>query len=532
MQSNQLYSVTSIFTKVLGRYRTKYIVLVALHSVLAFLSAATFPILIRAIFDTATLTGNFKQFVILACAYLSAAVVIRLATYKITMSEELVDNKIVREICIELLSSYYKKNYKDIINNGYGYYLARIQSDVDEGLKPMLILARRIVVNAARIASLISVLVFISWTAFVWLLALIPISTLVSAKIGKRIRRITSSEREQHGKVMATLTKCINAYRITNNFKLLNLVINNFDSEISESLSITYKKDRSIEQLRAINDCVSAVADAASLIVGALFVLRKLMTIGSFLAFVNAFWQATGASMTVFNQVAQIQSQAQTASRLIDFIQSEDNSQYYALGEEFIVSDISYSYAGSKSIFQKLSLRVNKGERVMIIGPNGSGKTTLANILSGHLAPSTGSVTLPKEINSVTLPVMFPPIKIGALGINPSLLQSFGLNDQRILESHYDNLSAGQIQKLAVALALSRPADAIILDEPLSNIDIESKDEVMATLLEHTVSQTLLVIMHDGDKYVESFDRVIRLNSNHPVTDTISERGVNSCEEA
>jgi ATP-binding cassette subfamily B protein len=181
------------------------------------------------------------------------------------------------------------------------------------------------------------------------------------------------------------------------------------------------------------------------------------------------------------------------------------------------VRHIEFSYA-DVPVLQDFSLQLSLGERAVIVGPNGSGKTTLAHILSGYLAPTRGEVILPKTISSVTLPISFPPLKVKELVPDVGLLSSFRLGDPAMLEAVADELSAGQQQKLALLLALSQEADLYVIDEPLANLDPESRDIAMNLILERTKKKTLILIMHGSEEYHRLFDKVVRI-------DTVREAG-------
>jgi ATP-binding cassette subfamily B protein len=91
------------------------------------------------------------------------------------------------------------------------------------------------------------------------------------------------------------------------------------------------------------------------------------------------------------------------------------------------------------------------------------------------------------------------------------LLSAFNLRNNAVLEAFADELSAGQQQKLALSLALSREADLYVIDEPLANLDPESRDIAMRLILERTKGKTLVLVMHGSEQYHKLFDRVIKI---------------------
>jgi ATP-binding cassette subfamily B protein len=111
------------------------------------------------------------------------------------------------------------------------------------------------------------------------------------------------------------------------------------------------------------------------------------------------------------------------------------------------------------------------------------------------------------------LPISFPPLQVKDLVEDTSLLSQFRLRDPAVLDAFADELSAGQQQKLALSLALAREADLYIIDEPLANLDPESKEIAMNLILERTKEKTLILVMHGSEEYHKLFDRVITMDA-------------------
>ncbi len=156
---------------------------------------------------------------------------------------------------------------------------------------------------------------------------------------------------------------------------------------------------------------------------------------------------------------------------------------------------VTFAY-NAEPVLRSVNLAVRPGERVLILGPNGVGKTTLANIIAGYLAPNRGQVSLPARRSAVTIPIGFPPVRLRDLPVNRDLLEAFSL--QGLEDELAESLSAGQKQKLALAMALSQDADLYVFDEPLSNVDVMSAEAVMKVITKLTQGKTVVVIMHGG----------------------------------
>jgi len=494
----------------LGQFRFEYFGTVAVSSILSAVEGIVHPLLIKAIFDQGVLRTNFHRFVVLAIAYVTLGLLINLAGSVAALWSKSLENRILKKLSRRMLGSYFESEYATVLHNGHGYFINRIYGDLREGLIPMLWLAQSTISSIILLTSSSLVLIYLSWKAFLILGAIIPISSTVGTVLGRRIRSLTSQEREQEGAFLAVLTKALGAFRVVRGFDLFSRTANALDLRLEDYFSTTYQKFRVSRLFQALNDTTMVISDFLSMFVGALFVLRGALSFGAYLAFINTFWRAVTTLMQVFNRMTDFHALGAIVGRIASFL-SSSATVYYLKGASPSVEKVSFSY-GKTLVLSGFSLHLSHRERVVLIGPNGSGKTTLANILSGYLAPSQGNVILPERISSVTLPIMFPPLRVNEMLSDSSLLSAFGIHDQALLDAFADELSAGQQQKLAIALALSRDADLYVIDEPLANLDRESRDVVMEGILDKTDGKNLIVIMHGSEEYHRLFDRVIQID--------------------
>ena len=192
------------------------------------------------------------------------------------------------------------------------------------------------------------------------------------------------------------------------------------------------------------------------------------------------------------------------------------------------LENINFSYNNSKQIIKNISLEINKGDFIGIIGLSGAGKSTLADIITGLLAPDTGQITVdnnvlteenyykfrniigyvPQQINildkSFKENVAWGCEKINEEGVIKALkaaqlydlIKEFpeGINSNIIIGSN--GLSQGQKQRLAIARALYRDPEIIILDEATSALDVQTENEITEMLKNISASKTIIAIAH------------------------------------
>jgi len=184
-----------------------------------------------------------------------------------------------------------------------------------------------------------------------------------------------------------------------------------------------------------------------------------------------------------------------------------------ASGKRVIVAEkISKSY-GARAIIKDFSIEIARGDRIGIVGPNGAGKTTLLKILTGALEPDTGVVTLGAGVQMISLDQRRETLKPDervADAISDGRGDWVTIGDERRHIASYlkdflfkpeqwrtpvSALSGGERGRLALAAALAKPSNLIVLDEPTNDLDLETLD-----LLEELVADypgTLLIVSHD-----------------------------------
>ena len=167
------------------------------------------------------------------------------------------------------------------------------------------------------------------------------------------------------------------------------------------------------------------------------------------------------------------------------------------------VNSISKSY-GIKTLFEDVTFGIEKGDKTALIATNGSGKSTMLKILVGKESPDSGTITYANDLKIGYL----EQLSVYPTGSHISdllddlteeqhlkaqqYLSRFALHD---LNQSVDELSGGQVKRLALALVLLHEPDFLILDEPTNHLDIEMVEWLEKFLTQS--SMTLLMVTHD-----------------------------------
>ena len=164
---------------------------------------------------------------------------------------------------------------------------------------------------------------------------------------------------------------------------------------------------------------------------------------------------------------------------------------------------------GSEVILKNINLRLDKDDRIALIGANGEGKSTFAKLLSGQLVPFSGNFNVQNklrigffaqhQIEDLT-PSETPldHLKSALSKESPSNLRSklasFGINSE-IADNKVDSLSGGQKARLSLLLATLSAPHILILDEPTNHLDMESREALIRALADY--SGAVIIVSHD-----------------------------------
>ncbi len=169
---------------------------------------------------------------------------------------------------------------------------------------------------------------------------------------------------------------------------------------------------------------------------------------------------------------------------------------------------------GERTIIRNFSLRIQRGDRIGVVGANGAGKTTLLKLLTGELEPDEGTVTLAKTLQGVMIDqqrsLLSPDKKVrdvlaeggdwldvrGVRKHVQAYLKDF-LFEPSLVDAPIASLSGGERSRLLLAREFARKSNLLVLDEPTNDLDLETLDLLQEVIADY--DGTVLIVSHDRD---------------------------------
>ncbi|MFD4173534.1 ABC transporter ATP-binding protein [Streptomyces anulatus] len=307
---------------------------------------------------------------------------------------------------------------------------------------------------------------------------------------------------------------------------------------------------------------VQSLTTAVLLLVGGWLAARGSISVGTVVVFILATRQLFDSAAQASNLVGQVQISVVGLARLLDLLTTtapraeihaprpaaDDDGQRGPVTAErgvLEIEDLRYSYVAGTEVLDGLSVRVEPGERVGLVGPTGSGKTTLAKLMTGLYAPDSGTVRYDGHDLAALDPaelrrrIVLIPQRVHM--IEGTLLDNLRLvpgdpDERRIAEAverlgiadwirslddglHTDlgrgtgRLSAGELQLIGLVRAALLDPAVLVLDEATADIDPETARTLETAIDTLRADRTLIVIAH-REATIKRLPRTIRLDEN------------------
>ena len=466
-------------------------------------------------------------------------------------------NKLVRKI----MSGYKNKVFQSILDRDYREFSketsGKFISILTEHMKKI---EQDYLHQYFNISKNLSLMIFSLIAMFIgnWFLTLLVIivsiiAMLISGFIGKKSAFIQNRVMIAEQTYLAKIKDIIAGFLVIKSFNVKEAIYQDY-SYVSENLEEIYFTKGKFDVLSNVISQLSGMIVFLVAFGGGMYlVFNGYTSIGSVTAIVQLVnfvvmpVNEVGVGITKFRE-GQVTLEAFEVQDVLEF-QMGKTKEYF--DEVITFSNVDFSYPNTEGrIFNHLSLKIQKGEKIAIVGRSGSGKSTLLNLLlrfyevtSGHILidnQDLQDISIESLYNLMTVVQQDVYIFDDTLKANITLNQSFTEYDikqavqQSGLESYVlenelglqvlcgengSNLSGGQKQRLSIARALIRKTPILLLDEATSSLDNHVTAEIENSILK-IKDLTALVVTHKlNEPILKKYDRILFMKDGRIVED-------------
>jgi ATP-binding cassette subfamily B protein len=363
---------------------------------------------------------------------------------------------------------------------------------------------------------------------------LIPIYLILVLIFANKYSKVRKREMEKGAKLQSSLVEtvdCIKTIKALNEER--NIYLNNenrFLNFIEEVFSANFIKNIQ----NSIDNLLAAVGEIIILWTGGYQVINGNLTVGQLITFNALLAYFYNPLQNLIKLQPKIQKAMVAVERLKEImvlkpVQISD-SQMNITGVKRLIEfkDVEFIYNMRNKVLNKISFQIKPGQKVAFVGKSGSGKSTIIKLLMKYYAANSGEILIDgnniDDINSTNLRDVIGYVPQDIFLFNKSIKGNISLDDKRhsikdIIEvskkskihkyinqlpNRYDteitergqNLSGGQKQRIAIARALLKKPDVLILDEATNNLDYSSEKSIYKMLDDVFSDKTVIIVAH------------------------------------
>jgi ATP-binding cassette subfamily B protein/subfamily B ATP-binding cassette protein MsbA len=389
---------------------------------------------------------------------------------------------------------------------------------------------------------------FISWRLLLFSLILAPPAIFLMQRLSKSIKRANRRAMEEMSQLYNTLTETFTGIQTVKAFTMEGFERNRFHQSAKEffrkSLKIVFYNSLT----KPITEILGVGVISLALVAGAYLVLNqethllgiricdRPMSLGSLLLFYGLLAGVSDPARKLSEVFATLQAGVAACERIYPvmdreptIIEASEPKKIAAPHHRLLFDNVEFHYQVDQPVLNGVTLEIKYGETVAIVGPNGCGKSTLINMLPRFYDPVQGSIRF-DDVDLREMRLRDIRNRVGLVTQQTHLFDDTVLNNIRYgspnatdeeaveaakkahahrfildkLDDGYDTnvgqggrrLSGGQRQRIALARAILRDPEVLILDEATSQIDIESERLIHQALEEFVRDRTAIMITH------------------------------------
>ena len=365
-------------------------------------------------------------------------------------------------------------------------------------------------------------------------ITIIPITVLFSRLVIRKSQPLFERQQQALGVVFSVVQEKLTGYNEIKLYNYQEATVESFNAANNDLCEAGFKANFVSGLMNPGVTLITYIVIAVAVLLGAIKVAQGVMVVGALQAFVRYIWQVNQPLAQMTQLAPTLQSSMAAAKRVFDYLDEAndvvdvlDYQEIESFSGAVTFNDISFGY-GTKQIIKNVSVNIEPGEMVAIVGPTGAGKTTIINLLMRFYDVDAGSISIDgidiRNMKRDDLRSLFGmvlqdtwlfkgTIKENIAYGKPNATDASVIDAAKranvhhfittlpngydmILNEESSNISNGEKQLLTIARALLCDPKIMILDEATSSVDTRLDamiQEAMATLMK---GRTSFVIAH------------------------------------
>ena len=445
-------------------------------------------------------------------------------------------------------------------NSEIGDSASRLSGDIGSIGGALTLFIGKVIREPLKMVSCLALAAYVNWRLLILSLLICPLAALLLVKLARIIKQLSQAAFDIRAKNMGFMVQVMQAYHVVKAFGNEDFEKQRFNQKTDE----LYGKNMVIQfyssMVRVNNEILGIGMICLSLIAGGYLVLNqetqifgitladKPMSTAEMMTFYALLIGCSDPIRKLGDVFGGIQGGVAGAERIYPMLEQipsiidpENPISLDGKDREICLENLNFSYSELQPVLHKINLTIKPGETIAIVGPNGCGKSTVVSLLLRFYDPRDGRITIGgvdiRDTTQADLRSRIGLVIQNTVLFNQSIMENIRYgdleaSDKQVIEAaksalvdqfvdthttqgyrtmcgeNGSNLSGGQRQRIAIARALIRNPDIIIMDEATSQIDLESERMIHASLRSCIQGRTAILITHRAST-LELADRIV-----------------------
>ena len=487
-------------------------------------------------FIVATAGSAPRNVLIFACI---AVLVIAVADALFTYAEKYLTTNVGQWVGHELRRTIY--THVQLLSLAYhdqqptGDLISRVTVDIDSIQSFIVSGLLSILVDSMTIIGMIIVMFWVNWRFTLIALAVVPPLFFIVNTYTRKVKKASREVRKKEGRMVSVVSEVVSSIRVVKAFSREDYEVRRFEGESLEAVEAALAARSLKARLVPIVNIVTAIGTCAVLWFGAQMAMSGHLEPGSLVVFVFYLGKMYKPMQDISKTIDAYSKAATGFDRIQEILRSDDEvhdkpgaRRAARFKGELEFEHVAFAYKEDEPVLSDVSLHVDAGTMVALVGPTGAGKTTIINLIARFYDPTSGVIkidgtdirqftqkSLRSQISFVLQDTVlfsgtiWDNIAYGCPDASYSRIvkAAEAANAMEFIEKLPEKfstavgergvtLSGGQRQRIAIARALVRNTPILILDEPTSGLDAASEQLVVEALDRLMDGKTSIVIAH------------------------------------
>jgi subfamily B ATP-binding cassette protein MsbA len=528
------------FKRLYQQYTKKFIskiLLAALFSIIVAISTSATAWLLDPAIEKIFINKDQTLIVLIPLAIIIAFAAKGISLYLAKLLMINVSEEVKKILQIDMLKSFIKADTEIIESNHSGKYISNLNFDVNQITKMLADAFLSIFKDGLTLLGLLCVMFFQNWKLSLIAIIMIPLASITSKVIGKRMNKISTQAQEKSGDLNRYLIDLFKNHKIIKIFQRENFENMRSEKFVNDLKEKSAKISAVYIRSTPVMEILTGIMIAILIFYSGKLIISGELAINNFFSFLAAMMLAYQPVKTLTKVNVAIEQGLAAANRILPIIDinneinsNEDKDKLNISEGNIIFKDVNFTYKSNpeNKVLQNINANFTGGKMTALVGHSGSGKSTLLNMIPRIYAPTDGIINFDdQDISKFNLASLRSQISI--VDQNTTLFDDTVLNNIKYarpeatneeiyqaaeqsmctefinnLESGYETmigengvkLSGGEKQRLSIARAFLKKSKIILLDEATSSLDSETEDKIQKALSQLTLNKTTIVIAH------------------------------------